>query len=110
MAASDKFYKLATAWDDLPEIDQLAQIYSDVYKDKHGIRPRWMNFDSMSVEELKEALKRLEEEPDTIDYGPPSEMPEPEPEYPEMEGTVSPDSAVDWFEKEPTMSGMGKRR
>lgn len=31
----------------------------DFYKDVHGIRPRWMNFSSMSLEELQEVFDGL---------------------------------------------------
>ena len=45
----------------------LASQYSDVYKEKHGIRPRWMNWEEKSVEELKGMLEDLFSEPDMVD-------------------------------------------
>ncbi len=46
-------------WEDLPEIDQLAQIYSDQYKDAYGIRPRGEYGHPQTVEEYKEKLDYL---------------------------------------------------
>ena len=46
-------------WEDLPEIDQLAQIYSDQYKDAYGIRPRGNIGHPQTVEEYKEKLDYL---------------------------------------------------
>lgn len=34
----------------------------DLYKDVHGIRPRWMNFDEMSADELRATYDSLIEE------------------------------------------------
>jgi len=48
-----------TNWEDLPEIDQLAQIYSDQYKDAYGIRPRGNIGHPQTVEEYKEKLDYL---------------------------------------------------
>ena len=48
-----------TKWEDLPEIDQLAQIYSDQYKDAYGIRPRGNIGHPQTVEEYKEKLDYL---------------------------------------------------
>lgn len=44
------------------EVDQtsrhqeLVNLYWDMYKDVHGIRPRWMKLDEMSIEELEGEL------------------------------------------------------
>lgn len=46
--------------------DELAATYYDFYKEVHGIRPRWMNFDAMTVEELEADLKRLQEDADIM--------------------------------------------
>ncbi len=46
-------------WEDLPEIDQLAQIYSDQYKDAYGIRPRGEYGHPQTVEEYNERLDYL---------------------------------------------------
>ena len=47
-----------TKWEDLPEIDQLAQIYSDQYKDAYGFRPRGEGH-PQTVEEYNEKLDYL---------------------------------------------------
>ena len=46
-------------WEDLPEIDQLAQIYSDQYKDAYGIRPRGNIGHPKTVEEYNKELDYL---------------------------------------------------
>ena len=48
-----------TKWEDLPEIDQLAQIYSDQYKDANGFRPRGNIGHPQTVEEYKKELDYL---------------------------------------------------
>lgn len=47
---------------ELSRKDELAGIYSDVYKSIHGFRPRWMNFSEMTLEQLEKAVKELDEE------------------------------------------------
>lgn len=37
--------------------------YSDVYKEKYGIRPRWVSPSELSVEQLKQMLDELHNEP-----------------------------------------------
>ena len=39
--------------------EQLAAEHYDFYKEIHGIRPRWMNYEEMSVEELEAELESL---------------------------------------------------
>ena len=34
----------------------------DYYKDVHGIRPRWMNFDEMSIEDIEAEFRALDRE------------------------------------------------
>lgn len=36
--------------------------YIDMYKEANGIKPRWMNFDAYSVEELQQMIEELSEE------------------------------------------------
>ncbi len=43
--------------------DYLYSEYSDVYKEKYGIRPRWVHPKDLSVEELKQMLDELYDEP-----------------------------------------------
>lgn len=50
-------------------------VYSDIYKEKHGIRPRWMydRLSMMSNEEFENAMKDLELEEYEDDYTYPDE-------------------------------------
>ena len=48
-------------WDELTEIEQLAQIYSDQYKDAYGFRPRGESGHPQTVEEYNKELDRLGE-------------------------------------------------
>lgn len=50
------------SWEELSRKEQLSSIHYDLYKDVHGIRPRWMDYDAMSEEELEKELDRLQEE------------------------------------------------
>lgn len=47
------------SWDELSRKEQLASIHYDYYKDVHGIRPRWMNYDAMSEADLEAELDQL---------------------------------------------------
>ena len=46
------------SWEEMTEKEQLECSLWDAYKDAHGFRPRFMNMEVMSVEELKEELER----------------------------------------------------
>ncbi len=46
------------SWEEMTEKEQLECSLWDAYKDAHGVRPRFMNMEAMSVEELKEELER----------------------------------------------------
>jgi hypothetical protein len=48
-----------TPWNELSRRDQLAATHYDFYKDVYGIRPRWMNYDAMSEEDLEKELDDL---------------------------------------------------
>lgn len=50
------------SWEEMSRRDQLAATYYDFYKDVHGIRPRWMNLDAMTEQELEAELDLLEKE------------------------------------------------
>lgn len=41
------------------ERDQLAQMYSDMYKSEYGIRPRWMNFSDATAAQVQAELDKL---------------------------------------------------
>jgi hypothetical protein len=44
-------------WEEMTEHEQLECMLWDAYKDAHGIRPRFMNMQEMSLEELKKELE-----------------------------------------------------
>jgi hypothetical protein len=46
------------SWEEMTEKEQLECSLWDAYKDAHGVRPRFMNMEVMSVEELKQELER----------------------------------------------------
>ncbi len=54
--------------------DQLSSIYSDVYKEKYGTRPRHVDFNKYSTEELQKMVDDLEQEMSTVDYSHDEEM------------------------------------
>ena len=54
--------------------DQLSSIYSDVYKEKYGTRPRHVDFSKYSAEELQKMVDDLEQEMSTVDYSHDEEM------------------------------------
>lgn len=64
-------------------------IYSDIYKEKHGIRPRWMyeELTNMSEEEFNKEMARLEDEEGEWDTAHKMWGDEPDPgaPYPESE-------------------------
>ncbi len=67
------------------ECDEIASIYSDVYKEKYG----------MSTEEMQAKLNVLYDEPGYVD----DYLEEPGPEYPDMEGIVDPSEPGEPFEE-----------
>jgi len=58
------------AFEDHDRRDELMSVYSDVYKEKHGIRPRWImtRMMDMSTEQIEMALDELMDEPESVDY------------------------------------------
>ena len=74
----------------IPERDEIASIYSDVYKEKYGVRPRHISWDTVSADEAQEMLDRLYDQSGDR-YDDYNDNYAPEPEYPDMEGTVSPE-------------------
>ena len=97
-------------WDELSKKEQLLSTYSDVYKEKYGIRPR-SSLSAMatwSEEEIEKELNDLMDTPgDDYDWEPaPSEF-----DFPPLEGTVSPEEAMstDPLEDLPSRQGMGRR-
>ena len=47
------------SWNELSRKEQLAATHYDFYKDVYGIRPRWMNYEDMSEQELEQELDNL---------------------------------------------------
>lgn len=61
---------IVEAFQDHDKREELMSVYSDVYKEKHGIRPRWMmsRMMDMSTEQIEMELDKLMDEPDSVDY------------------------------------------
>lgn len=55
-----------TPWNELSRKEQLAATHYDFYKDVHGIRPRWMNYDAMTEQELEVELDNLSKEAEVV--------------------------------------------
>ena len=53
-----------TSWEQMSRRDQLAAMHYDFYKDVHGTRPRWMNYDECTEEELELMLEQLSAQSD----------------------------------------------
>lgn len=54
------------SWDELSRKEQLASIHYDAYKDVHGVRPRWFNYDEMSEADLEKELELLSEQAEVV--------------------------------------------
>ena len=52
------------SWNELSQKEQLAATHYDFYKSVHGIRPRWMDYESMTVDALEAELEQLAKESD----------------------------------------------
>lgn len=47
------------AWNELSRKEQLAATHYDFYKDVHGVRPRWYDYDAMTEQMLEKELDEL---------------------------------------------------
>lgn len=47
------------SWDEMSRKDQLVASHYDFYKSVHGVRPRWINYDECTVEELELMMDTL---------------------------------------------------
>lgn len=47
------------SWESMSRKEQLAASHYDFYKSVYGIRPRWMDYDSMSEFDLEKAMDEL---------------------------------------------------
>ena len=54
------------SWDELSRKEQLAATHYDFYKDVHGVRPRWMNYDAMTEQELEQELDSLSKQAEVV--------------------------------------------
>jgi hypothetical protein len=46
-------------WNELTQLEQLDCIYWDVYKEAHGIRPRWIDTSTWTVEQFEREIQEL---------------------------------------------------
>lgn len=53
-------------WEQMSRRDQLAATHYDYYKDVHGVRPRWMNYDAMTEAELEAELDDLSKQAEVV--------------------------------------------
>ncbi len=94
---------------EVDERDELASIYSDVYKEKYGIRPRGMDFSQISLEDLKADLERLYAEPGQIDWEEESSLDALADRDPMADFMVPTDQDFHPYETLPSRQGFGKR-
>lgn len=61
---------IAEAFEDQQRRNELISTYSDVYKEKNGITPRWQLalLDDMTVEEIEQEIDDLMNEPNDEGY------------------------------------------
>lgn len=108
---------IVEAFEDHDRRDELMSVYSDVYKEKHGIRPRWMmqRLADMSTEQIEAELDKLMDEPESIDYDDdllPDLQGSDEPLALEPGGMSPGEPEIDLddpFDTLPKQSGMGQR-
>lgn len=55
-----------TPWEQMSRRDQLAASHYDFYKSVHGVRPRWMNYDEMSEQELEAEMDSLSKQAEVV--------------------------------------------
>lgn len=54
------------SWNEMSRRDQLAAMHYDFYKDVHGVRPRWMNYDAMSEADLEAEMDSLSKQYEVV--------------------------------------------
>lgn len=93
--------------------EDMIDAYSDTYKEKHGIRPRWVRWDEKSDEEVEQMLNQLYDEPGTVSYDDDDWDSAPPADQPTLGGNNAPsgDDSMDSdpFEDLPNKMGMGRR-
>lgn len=98
----------------VPDKDELISVYSDVYKEKHGIRPRWMMkaLNDMSVKDVQDALDELYKESPTVDYsdftGEPVMQSDHDPKLSAVSNVESDHDDAEEVVEPPTHLGMGR--
>ena len=50
-------------FEEINDKQALYDLYSDIYKEKNNIRPRWVKLDDVSIEDLRSMIDELEKEP-----------------------------------------------
>jgi hypothetical protein len=50
-------------FEEINDKQALYDLYSDIYKEKNGIRPRWVKLDDVSIEDLRSMIDELDNEP-----------------------------------------------
>jgi len=90
------------------ERDEIASIYSDVFKEKNGIRPRWKDWSNYTTEEMQKELDDLYAQLDSYDWD--EALHEPEIEEPKfkMGGEVDPGD-IDRYEDMPMRTSFHGR-
>lgn len=105
---------IVEAFQDHDKRDELMSVYSDVYKEKHGIRPRWMmtRMADMSLEQIEMELDKLMDEPESVDYDDFQPQGSDEPLTLEPGGMSPGEPEIDLddpFDALPKHAGMGQR-
>ncbi len=104
-------------------LDALASDISDMFKDINGIRPRWLDFSAMSLEELEQLhdqvsqshsdwwnQERVEQDLDDLAYDDEAatkDLPQYNDEWDDQDAPY--DTAAEAGEEEAKQSGMGRR-
>lgn len=55
-----------TTWEEMTRKEQLAATHYDFYKDVHGVRPRWYNYEAMSEQDLEAELDSLSKQAEVV--------------------------------------------
>ena len=55
-----------TPWEQMSRRDQLAASHYDFYKSVYGVRPRWMNYDAMSEQDLEVEMDNLSKQAEVV--------------------------------------------
>ena len=99
---------IVEAFQDHDKREELMSVYSDVYKEKHGIRPRWMmsRMMDMSTEQIEMEIDKLMDEPETVDYDDFTEHGSEVPLATEPGAASEPIEPDDEFEMMPKHAGM----